>query len=551
MLTATTSFVDAINGSNRKFDIMVKVYRNKNNWSGPAIDISDRVISYSCNHDFDSRSGRLSLEIDNYDYQLSPLNRTSSYNLVTGVYDPLFDSNHKVELFEGILVNGAFQYVKKFEGYMGDEISASSEPTMSISCRDKSKLLQDTYIYQGAKYTQMLAEEVIQDLIDQFVPNLGITLQVIDPTLYMIGTPDSGYVPKDTNLWDAIQLLADTAMQELRFIESGALITRKIVRDFSQGVTDLSLDMSSLISDSMEISDADVRNYIVVKVQGFDPITKTDDESIAKYGTRYMEVQRSMSDLITDVSQAHELAEGILRDLRFAYPTENAEIALHPLVQVGDIVKITNPRLGTNITNDIFKVTSVNNNYSKDRKRTTLQLQGYDIFLSTPDIAPRTATALSSLIQSRTIQNYANSGWVGYEKTTSFPMIKWTPPTQDISGNTLPDNFGGYIVQRAHKLVHAGKGSTGNTIGTTFNWGTIASIPSYIGSLNKKVDYFYDYSASDIIDKYMKTGYSANTVDLQYRIKSIGKKGSTSAYSNALLVSVPVPVRKDISGNVL
>jgi prophage tail gpP-like protein len=545
MITASTDFVNAINGTNRKYDIMVKFYRNTSGLENTPIDISDRIISYSCNYDFDSRSGRLNLEIDNYDYQLSPLNRASSYNLVSGVYNPLFDSNHRIELYEGVLINGAFTYVKKFVGYMGDEISASSEPTISISCRDKSKLLQDKYIFQGPKYSQMIVEDIIQDLLDEFAPTHKITLQVLDPTLYMVGTPDSGYTPKDTNLWDAIQLLADTAMQELRFMEDGSLVMRKIVRDFSQEPTDLVLGMSNLISDSMELSDSDVRNYIVVKVQGFDPITKTDDESIAKYGPRYMEVQRSMSDLITDVSQAHELAEGILRDLRFAYPTETAEIPFHPLVQVGDIVEITNPRLGTNPTNDIFKVLSVNNDYSKDRKRTTLQLQGYDIFLSTPDIAPNAPTGLSSLIQSRTIQNYVNSGWVGYEKTISFPMAKWTPPSQNASGNVLDNNFGGYVIERAHQLNKSGN------IVATWSWGTIASIPSYISSLNKKVDYFYDYSASSVIDNYKKAGYSGNTVTLKYRLKAIGKKGSKSPVSSEMSVAIPVPIRKDASGNVL
>jgi hypothetical protein len=543
MITASSGFISAMEASSRKYDIKIEVTRNDSN--ATPIDISDRVISYSTSHEFESRNGRLNLELDNYDYALSPLNRDSSFNQKSGVYDPLIDANHKVELFEGIIVNGDFEYVKKFEGYMGDEIGVSSSPTITLSCRDKSKLMQDVYIYQGPSYSLYLVEEVIQDLINEFMPNSGITVEVLTPTQYMIGRPDGAYTPKDTNLWDACQLLADSASHELRFLEDGTLIMRKIDRDFIDKTPQLSLNLSSLISDEMSISDADVRNHIVIKVQGFDPITKEDDESIAKYGRRYMEVHRSMSDIITDVSQAHELGEGILRDLRFANPYESAEIPFHPLVQVGDIVEITNPRLGTNPTYDIFKVTTVNNQYSAERKRTRLELQGHDKFLSEPSIAPNRPTNLTAQNKSRIIQNYPNSGWVGYEKHNYFPMLSWTPPTRDIEGNVLEDNFGGYIIERGHQLDRSL-----SRIVAIWRFETIASIPSYIGALNLKIDYFYDYSSALLILKYMKIG-TTGIVKLRYRITAINKRGVKSSKSDILELEIPVPRTLDDKGNYM
>jgi hypothetical protein len=66
----------------------------------------------------------------------------------------------------------------------------------------------------------MLVEDVIQDMINEFMPfNQMVILQVQDPTQYMIGRPDGAYTAKDTNLWDACQLLADSASQELRFLK--------------------------------------------------------------------------------------------------------------------------------------------------------------------------------------------------------------------------------------------------------------------------------------------------------------------------------------------
>jgi hypothetical protein len=316
------------------------------------------------------------------------------------------------------------------------------------------------------------------------------------------------------------------------------------VRDFSDATPNLTLGLSNLISDSMEISDADVRNHIVVKVQGYDPITKKDDRSIAKYGRRYMEVQRSMSDLITDVSQAHELATNILMDLRYANPNESAELALHPLIQVGDIVQITNPRLGTNPTDDIFKVTSVTNEYSKDRKRTRLEMQGYDKYLADSSPAPKPATGLTYIMQKRTIQNYPNSGWIGYQKETSFPMLKWTPPTQDVSGNALDTNWGGYVIERATQI-------SGSTIGTAWVWGSIASIPSYIAPLDTKVNYFYDYSCSAVMAKYKQYGSKATTVTLKYRITPINDKGYKGMVSSEISVPIPVDKFKDRTGKYI
>lgn len=541
MLSASSNFTNALNSSNRNFNIKVQITRNST--GAVAFDISDRVVNYTTTHDFDSRSGRLDITIDNYDYSFSPLNRTSSVNQVGGVYDPLLDSNHKLEIFEGIYTSsGSYEYVKKFEGYIGDDITTTSlTPQITLSCRDKSKLLQDKYIYQGPTYALFLVETVIQDMINTFASELGITLKVTKPTAYMIGRPDTPYTAGDTNLWDACQLLADTASQELRFMEDGTLILRPVVRDWTTEPVNLVLDSSTLTDDQMEISDADVRNYIVVKVQNFDPITVYDQESIAKYGRRYMEVDRSVTDLITDISQAHELANNILWDLRFARPSETSEIPLHPLVQVNDIVQITNPRLGTNTTDDLFKVLTVTNTYQSDRKRTKLVLVGYDKFVASTDIAPQPPTALTSQMLLRTIQNYPNSGWTGYDKDTFYPMIQWIPPTKDISGNTLSGNFGGYILERATQL-------SGNSIVSNWTWGTIASIPSYIPALNANINYFYDYSSASVLDAYKKAGESASSINIQYRLTAISAKGAKSTTTSPITVNLSYPKYYDING---
>lgn len=554
MLSATSEFNSALSGDIRNFNIKVQLTRNTS--GSVPIDISDRVIHYSTTHDFESRNGRLDITLDNYDYTYSPQNRYSSINQVGGVYDPLLDSNHKIEIFEGLQVSGgSYEYIKKFEAYIGDNIDASAtQPEIQLSCRDKSKLLQDKYIYQSPTYALFLVEQVIQDMLNTFAPELNITLQVPTPTQYMIGRPDTPYTASDTNLWDACQLLADTASQELRFMEDGSLVIRPVIRDWTTLPVNLQIDESSLTDDETQITDSDVRNYIVVKIQNFSPVIAQDQTSINKYGFRYMEVTRSVTDLITDASQAVELANNILWDLRFARANQTSEIPLHPLVQVGDIVQVQNSRLGTNFTDDLFKVITVTNDYQKDRKRTKLVMQGYDSFISNSGIAPNPPTAFASQIQTRTIQNYSGSGWNGYEKDTYFPMLTWTPPTTDVSGNALANNFGGYVIERATQISGSQASRlivSGGSITAGWTWSTIASIPSYIDALGQSVNYFYDYSSATVLQNYTNLGYTGNAVNLQYRISAVTTKGSKSSTTSSHTVSLSYPVIRDISGNVL
>lgn len=556
MLHATSEFNNALSQSTRNLNVMVRITRNTN--GAQPIDISDRVITYTTTHDFESRSGRLDITLDNYDYTYSPQNRDSNINQVGGVYDPLLDSNHKVEVFEGILTNGnTYEYIKKFEGYIGDDITASSlQPQIQLSCRDKSKLLQDKYIYQSPTYALFLVEQVIQDMLNTFASELNIAVNTTASggTGFMIGRPTQPYTASDTNLWDACQLLADTASQELRFMEDGTLILRPVIRDWTTLPVNIQLDESTLTDDETSISDANVRNYIVVKIQNFSPITVQDSDSIAKYGMRYMEVDRSVTDLLTDASQGIALANNMLWDLRYARPNQTSEIPLHPLVQVGDIVQIQNSRLGTNFADDLFKVLTVENDYAKDKKRTKLTMQGYDKFIADIDIAPKPPLTLSYQLQTRSIQNYSGSGWNGYEKQTYFPMLQWMPTMQDISGNTLPTDFGGYIIERGTQLsgnIASHVATSGGTLQSNWTWQSIASVPSYISALNLRVNYFYDYSVASALTGYRLAGYTGNAVNLEYRVTAITSKGSKSTTTSPVTISVPYDKYFDISGNQL
>jgi hypothetical protein len=516
MISGSAAFNNALSANNRMWKIKVTVTRN--DVGAIPFDISDRVNSCEIDFDWEKRNGTASLEIDNYDFSLSPLNQTSATNLVGGVYNPLLDSNHVIEIWEGLLTTNGYEYIKKFTGLLGDEIDADSYPgIIRITARDKSKLLQDTYIYQSKTYTPVgaatlpLPEYVIQDLINTFLPSGNITLQVIDPTNFVVGKPDQPYTAKNTNLWDAIQTISDAFNFAVMFDENGTLQMKKIIRDLSTATPVYTFDESKISKDRVSVSDADVRNHIMLRVQGLDIIERKNDDSISRYGRRYMEIHRSLSYLITTAEQGNQLVDNILKDLSYVTPVDRLEMPLFPLIQPGDIVSLVNTKTGVTTQAYTYRVVGVRDIFSKDKKRTELNIKGYNNINPSTSIAPNAPTNVTGQTLARTISNYPNSGWTGKEKTTYFPLLTWTPPTQDISGNALPNNFGGYTIYRK------GPGDAG--------FYPIASIASYLAPQSLVVNYFYDYTA-----------VSGNN---QYKITAINKYGKVSAESAIVTINKP------------
>ncbi|RPK20059.1 hypothetical protein [Paenibacillus xylanexedens] len=511
MITVTDAFKQAFQSNNRFWKYKAQITRNSPN--AVPIDISDRVISGDISCEWERRSTFANIELDNYDYALSPVNQASLTNQVAGVYDPLLDSNHILEIWEGILTTNGYEYVKKFTGLLGDEIDADTMPgVVNLTVRDKSKRFQDTYIYQSKTYSPLatpaltLAEKVIQDLITTFLPDEKITMAVDDPTNFVVGLPNQPYTAKDINLWDAIQQIADAFNFCVMFDENGILRMKNIIRDYSKAPSVHTFDESVLIKDSLSTSDSDVRNHIMLRVQGLDPIEKKDEESIAKYGRRYFEVHRSLSSILTTAEQGHRLVDNILADYAYVIPVDRIEVPLMPHIQCGDIVSLVNTRLGTNAITYKYRVVSLRDSFTNDKKRTTLTLHGYNAYKPSESIAPKPATNLTSTFITRAVQNYAGSGWVGYTKTAYYPMLKWNQPTQDISGNALSNDFGGYTIYR--------KGPADS------QFFPVASVKSYIEAQNLIVNFWYDYTALA----------GAN----QYKIVAINKFGKSSAESSTI-----------------
>ena len=81
--------------------------------------------------------------------RFAPRDRTSPWNQLNGEWAPLLWPYREVVFQTAVTAPGASpapqDWITIFEGYMGDSIVTESHK-VTVSLRDKSKLLQDTYI---------------------------------------------------------------------------------------------------------------------------------------------------------------------------------------------------------------------------------------------------------------------------------------------------------------------------------------------------------------------------------------------------------------------
>jgi hypothetical protein len=338
----------------------------------------------------------------------------------------------------------------------------------------------------------------------------------------MIGRTDNQYIAKDTNLWDAVQLLSDTASHELRFLEDGSFIMRKVRNNFKNDIPNISLNRYTLLSDRLSLTDSEIRNHVMIKVEGFGNIERKNQQSIDRYGRRYFEIHRSVSNVLTTIDQVNGLADTILSDLSYAVPVVSIEIPYNPLLQIGDIITLDDYKLGVNTTDNIFKVTDIQEQFSNERKRTILTLRGYDTVLMQNYASPKEPTNVSVNTIERAVGK-TNPIDVWAYKKVFYPALTWTPPSTDVNNVTLPKRFGGYQIERSV-----------TTNGLDDGWGVVAFIPSYITTLDRPIIYFYDYSIDGL-------AYNSLPVVCKYRIKAVLYTGESSVAS----AEVSLTLKKD------
>lgn len=291
----------------------------------------------------------------------APRDKQSDWNVVAGEWEPLLWPYRGVVFQVAVTAPGMApnNWITLFEGYLGDSIT--TEPhRVTVRCRDKSKRLQDAYIDTPKTYTgPMAAETLIQAIINDYVEN--------PPQLYCpvaSGITFDKMVVEYCSVWDAIQNVAKQIGWFLGYRWNGseyALTFMEPPRDKTTADFELNWE-DDIYHESLEISDADIRNVVTVtyrdKATGErKTVTVINDESIAEYGRRAMQIEEADTSLIDTEEKALNFANKCLWDLSELSATDKLDVPLLPELDLFSTLLITNPL--TSSTTDFYAVQTV------------------------------------------------------------------------------------------------------------------------------------------------------------------------------------------------
>lgn len=257
-------------------------------------------------------------------------------------------------------------YYTLFHGYLGDSISTSG-PTVTCSCRDLAKRLQDYYIETVREYGSAggtAAETVIQAILDD---NLGVG----EITLYTPVSPGFVITPYNVeyeSVWDAIQQIADQIGWWLgyRWRESTGqfeltLMEPPRTKDAATADWAFTAD-DDLYANALDVTDRDIRNAVKLTYRDSTTgqrasVTAEDATSIAEYGRRAMQIEEADTSLIDTEAEAQDLADVALADLKDLTGTTRLDTPLLPGLRPMDGITVDDPR--TSSTVDFYGLESV------------------------------------------------------------------------------------------------------------------------------------------------------------------------------------------------
>lgn len=348
---------------------------------GPWVDISERVLSISIDHSGDEPISTASLEInDSWTIfgaarSLNPLVLSSQYNQPT----PLLWPNNEVRIWVGLAPLGEEPQTWHllFHGVIGDSVrcqGSKSERSLSLHLRDLGKRLQERMIVGEFLYGSEAGEAVVavmQGLLNQHVPDLGIRLLVRDNPQFMIFPVKVG----ECSVWEALQDLLKPTGYMCRYWfwpagstaydcegnpvpieEDGYYLT--VVdpkRDNTTAVDSLQAEVDTITEEDIELCDDTVRNSVWVRyydrnTRNYMEVHRMDGDSVATYGERIIVVGQDDVPYIDTFTEAWDLAGVILHDLAEIPASDVLTCQLMPHLEVWDVLDVTNARLSTGTT---------------------------------------------------------------------------------------------------------------------------------------------------------------------------------------------------------
>ena len=301
-----------------------------------------------------------------------PLDRRSPWNYWNGQYNPLLFSRRECILEVAFTPAGEqpgpYDWVRLFEGVIGDSIRNKGGGSVEFVCRDRAKLLMDSYIDARRTYgseSGVPAEYVIwQILTDNEWGAIADDLWVPVSPGFMIYPYEVDYQTP----WDAIQEIAAQIGWFLGFRfrpTEGKFVLTFMEPPRLKGPQNADFILSArdeIIVQNLDISDVDIRNIVEVEFRNaatgdLETVTVQDDQSIALYGKRRMAIGEKDTVHIRTPEDATKFALRVLFDLSSLRGTTRIESRLLPSMDIFSGILVDDERLSSTV--DFYGVESV------------------------------------------------------------------------------------------------------------------------------------------------------------------------------------------------
>ena len=300
--------------------------------------------------------------------RFAPRDKNSEWNIVDGKWDPLLWPYREVSLQVSITLpsDEPTNWISLFEGYLGDSIITESH-SVEVRCRDKSKLLQDSYIDVPKTYEGPIsAEALIQAIIDDYVLDAPPTLYCPVPSGVTFDKMDVEYV----SVWDAIQNIAKQMAWFLGYRWDGTQFVLTFLEPPRNKTTaDFRLDWEDdIYRETLEIGDSEIRNALTityrdkttgkrVTLRHTEHSQLRNDPSIEEYRRRIMQIEEADLSLIDTQEKALAFGEMCIWDVSELSATDRLDLPLLPEMDLFSTMLVTNPQ--TSSTTDFFAAQSI------------------------------------------------------------------------------------------------------------------------------------------------------------------------------------------------
>ena len=358
----------------------------------------DWVYSITINSDIDNLLNTADIELIRGAGNLciSPLNTVSLLNKLSGSYVPLVNLNREIKVnvqYVPDLSASVSSYLTIFHGYI-DSFSIEPDNSLRISCRDLGAFLQDRFIEEERVYPHTSAtppqeyeSELVHVVMQQILnDNLGAgTIVLYTPV--NPGWMIKKYRQSKVNLLDALNALASQIGYSVRYKYDSTASVWKLTfycPDRDKTTSDYTFDGNHILNVSnVSLDIAGIRNVIRIYYGPVDEeqpekrqyVQKTDTDSIALYGRKYMEIAEGSTSHIDEYAEAENLANIALKDLKDPKANIQVEIPFFPFVELGDLYTFK----GNNdfFTDDLnLAVVSYSHNLSAGNISTSLTCRG-------------------------------------------------------------------------------------------------------------------------------------------------------------------------------